>query len=79
MYGARAAMMSARGRLIHPEARADSPQIARGRELLAEIIRLACRRFGRAVSREPFSRHPRVTVTSVWYLRCSFRSVTLQF
>lgn len=31
-----------RGRLGHPEARADSPQIVRGRELLPEIIRFAC-------------------------------------
>jgi hypothetical protein len=62
-----------RGRLIHPEARTDSPQIARGRELLAEIIRFACRRFGRAVSREPPPRHRHVSP------RRSFRSVTLQF
>jgi len=34
-------LVSDRGRLVHPEARADSPQIARGRELLGEIIRLA--------------------------------------
>lgn len=40
-----------RGRLGHPEARADSPQIVRGQELLPEIIRFACRlrRFRRAV------------------------------
>lgn len=39
------------GRLDHPEARANSPQIVHGRELLPEIIRFACRlrRFKRAV------------------------------
>lgn len=40
-----------RGRFGHPEARADSPQIVRGQELLPEIIRFACRlrRFRRTV------------------------------
>lgn len=54
-----------RGRLaprsVHPEARADSPQIARGprRELLPEIIRFACPGLSRRIRTCPFYTPPR--------------------
>lgn len=62
----------------HPEARADSPQIVRGQELLPEIICFACwlRRFERAVlcyHESPLS-PPRPPVLPPCVMALSFRT-----